>query len=149
VRLFWLGLGRWSTWLAFLGEFGWVELAKGRVEKGRKKHRKEKERKGKTSMCTNSPLCVASERASERKSVGIVSCSPVLLSSCLVLSCLSLCRRSLFTSTHSHIPVRSTFCVFIPTFYFASLRFVLKRLRFFSFFFALEDWGRGVSVWRR
>jgi hypothetical protein len=76
-------------------------------------------------MCTNSPLCVASERASERTSVGIVSCSPSisrLVLSCLVFPCVvAPCSRShIHTFTHSNIPVRSTFCVFIPTFYFAS-----------------------------
>jgi hypothetical protein len=74
------------------------------------------------------PLCVASERASERKSVvGIVlfsSFSSHVLS--VVFPCIA---PSSHSRSHSafNIPVRSTFCVSISPLYFTSLRFISFR----------------------
>jgi hypothetical protein len=98
------------------------------------------------------PLCVSSERASERKSVvGIVLFSSF---SSHVLSCL-VCRlslyRSLFTFTltfsFQHSRTFNVLCFYLPTLlhftslHFISLRFALKRL---PFFFA---WSTEASAW--
>jgi hypothetical protein len=138
VRLFWLGLGRWSTWLAFLGGGGLGRVGERAGGERKKETQKRKGKKRKNEYVYEFPLCVTSQRASERAKIcrhRFLFHRPSLVLSRLVLSFLvsSLPVHVQHIHTFTHSRTFDVLC-FYPH---LLLRFTSLRFETASFFFFL------------